>query len=465
MINMELIRMELEGLYGSEVTRDMTQIIKLYEIYEGKGQDWATPTLDYKPTKKITNFIKKLIKEESRFLFGKSPEIVTISDNKEQAENIRQYIAKVLKNSLFQDKLIKGARDCFIGKRVALKLSGGKDKPIKVSFRPALEFVFEPKDDDVDELNKIIFFYSINNKEHKEEQRFWKQKYYMQDNLCYVDEGVYDGNGRVVELIHEHTNTGLSFIPAYVIINDGLTGDLKGESDVEELTENQMIYNKLSSDDVDSLKFNMFPQTVATDAEEDSLKDMVIAPGALIDLQTNKVSEHQAQISKLESTFGYGQKLEDTLKRIKSELYETLNIPNLNMDDLKGVMTSGKSMKALYWQLITRCEEKYMSWQPALEWLCYAILEMSNTYGIEKIDIPEDLRIEVHNVYPLLEDEQEEKMLDMQEVTTKVRSIKSYLKKWGHLEDKQAQDEIYQIKTESDLLNGDHIFDGAIENE
>ena len=46
MINMELIRTELEGLYGSEVTRDMTQIIKLYEIYEGKGQGWITPTLD-----------------------------------------------------------------------------------------------------------------------------------------------------------------------------------------------------------------------------------------------------------------------------------------------------------------------------------------------------------------------------------------------------------------------------------
>ncbi|MDO4794215.1 MAG: phage portal protein, partial [Filifactor alocis] len=92
MVNMDLIKKEIEGIYGAEVTRDMTQIIRLYDIYEGKGQEWETPVLDYEPTKKITNFIKKLIKEEARFLFGKSPEINLISDNKEAAEEIRAYL-------------------------------------------------------------------------------------------------------------------------------------------------------------------------------------------------------------------------------------------------------------------------------------------------------------------------------------------------------------------------------------
>lgn len=465
MIDMELIKSELEGIYGAEVTRDLTEIVKLYDIYEGKGQEWETPTLDYEPTKKITNFIKKLIKEESRFLFGKSPEIKVLSDNKDGAEEIKTYLDEVLKNSLFQEKLVKGARDCFIGKRVALKISGGTDKNIKVSFRPSLEFVFEPKDDDVDELDKIVFFYAINDKQDKREQRFWKQKYYMKGDKCFVDEAIYNGNGEVIEVILDNADTQLNFIPAYVIINDGLTGDLKGESDVEELFKNQMIYNKLSSDDVDSLRFNMFPQTVATDAEEDSLKNMVIAPGALVDLQSKLGAERQAQMSKMEASFNYGDKLENTLKRIKSELYETLNVPNINMEELKGVMTSGKSMKALYWQLITRCEEKFMAWEPALRWMCYAILEMSRAYHLK--DLPEipDMRIQIDNVYPLLEDEQDEKTLDMQEVNTKVRSIKSYLKKWENLEDEQADDEIKQIKFEKDTLEGDHVFDGAIENE
>ncbi|MDO4721418.1 MAG: phage portal protein [Peptostreptococcaceae bacterium] len=465
MVNMDLIKKEIEGIYGAEVTRDMTQIIRLYDIYEGKGQEWETPVLDYEPTKKITNFIKKLIKEEARFLFGKSPEIRVLSDNKEAAEEIQAYLEEVLKKSLFRDKLLKGARDCFIGKRVALKLSGGEGTPIKVSFRPALEFVFEPKDDDVDELDKILFFYAINQKDDKREQRFWKQKYYMENERCFVDEGIYNGNGELIESILDHHDTGLNFIPAYVILNDGLTGDLKGESDVEELQRNQMIFNKLSSDDVDALRFNLFPQTVATDAEEESLKDMIIAPGALIELHSDPSSEKQAQMGKLESSFGYGEKLENTLDRIKSELFEALNIPMLTLEDLKGVMTSGKSMKALYWQLITRCEEKYMAWQPALEWMCLAILEMTKAYHLQELPALTDLRIEVQNVYPLLEDEQEEKTLDMQEVTTKVRSIKSYLKKWENLEGSQADDEINQIKAEKDLLESDHIFGEAMRDE
>lgn len=170
-------------------------------------------------------------------------------------------------------------------------------------------------------------------------------------------------------------------------------------------------------------------------------------------------------MSKLESSFGYGEKLENTLDRIKSELFETLNIPMLTLEDLKGVMTSGKSMKALYWQLITRCEEKYMAWQPALEWMCLAILEMTKAYRLQELPEVADLRVQVQNVYPLLEDEQEEKMLDMQEVTTKVRSIKSYLRKWEGFEGTQADDEIKQIQIEKEMLEKDNFNDFSKEEE
>ena len=67
-------------------------------------------------------------------------------------------------------------------------------------------------------------------------------------------------------------DTGLDFIPCYVIINEGLTGDLMGESDVAELIDLQNAYNHLISDDADALRFNMFPQTVATDAKAESLE-------------------------------------------------------------------------------------------------------------------------------------------------------------------------------------------------
>ena len=54
-----IITTELGGLYGNEVIKEMNEIIKLYDIYDGKGQDLIVEEEDYIPTKKKTNYIKK----------------------------------------------------------------------------------------------------------------------------------------------------------------------------------------------------------------------------------------------------------------------------------------------------------------------------------------------------------------------------------------------------------------------
>ena len=271
---MQMLLAELNGLYGSAVLADIGKTIRLYEFYDGKGQDWQTPhDLDYKPTKKRVNLVKKLIKREAGFMFGRTPEITFISE-----ENIPDALSAaqaalegVLKASGFKNKLIQAARDCFIGKRIAVKVSGGKDKSVRISFRPSFEFVYTTAEDDCDTLSKIIFFYQTNNEQLRENQRIWKQKYWMQDGRCFLNEGIYNGFGQLLEG-GQDADTGLDFIPCYVVINDGLTGDMMGESDVAELIDLQNAYNRLNSDDADALKFNMFPQTVATDAKAESLE-------------------------------------------------------------------------------------------------------------------------------------------------------------------------------------------------
>ena len=186
--------MELGGLYGSEVIKEMNEIIKLYEVYDGPGQNWIIDEQDYIPTKKKTNYIKKLIKEEARFLFGKAPTFtVQVEEDslQGQAEEINKYIKNLLKRNLFEDKLIKGARDCFIGKRIAIKLHADTiTKTIRIMFVPSLEFVYEPFEDRVDELKKIIFFHQLNASKLKQEQRIWKQKYEMVEGKCILNEGI-----------------------------------------------------------------------------------------------------------------------------------------------------------------------------------------------------------------------------------------------------------------------------------
>lgn len=466
-----IIMTELGGLYGNEVIKEMNEIIKLYDIYEGPGQDWIVDEKDYTPTKKKTNYIKKLIKEEARFLFGKTPIFtVQVEDDKhqEQVEEINKYINKLLKDNLFEDKLVKGARDCFIGKRIAIKLHADTiTKTIRVMFVPSLEFVYEPFEDRVDELKKIIFFHQMNQEQDKSKQIIWKQKYEMVDGKCILNEGFYNGNGDLLETLAVNVDLKLSGIPAYVILNDGLSGDLQGESDVEEILENGIEYNKLTSEDLDALKKGMNRIIYGTDVDPEASKHFKLKPGAYWDVSTDIASDgKQAQIGTIDTDFNYDTRMENTLNRIKADMHEVLNIPMINNSDLQGMMTSGKSMKALYWQLITRCEEKMMSWRPALEWMIKAILEMNEVYAINTLPKLENFDVVVENQYPLQENEDEEMVLDLQKVNAQTMSRKTFIKKWTNVADDIAEEELKQIQLEKQILEDSYSqFETNFEDE
>lgn len=460
----EFVTAELTGLYGSAVLQEMNDILRLYDIYEGRENFIdKTEEKDYTQTEKKTNLIKKLIKEESRFLFGKTPELYVQSKNdtdtdKDKAEQINLYLDKILKDNLFSEKLVKGARDCFIGKRAAIKLYANRDtKEIRIMFLPSLEFIYESDEENPNELKKIIFFYQTNKEVEKDKQRIWKQKYEMIDGRCILNEGIYNGNGILIEPINVDVDLQLSGIPCYVVINDGLSGDPFGESDVKELLDNQIQYNRLSSEDVDTLRKGMDRIIYGVDIDPEASEKFKLKPGAFWDVPTDPTAEgKQATLGTIPTDFNYGDKIENSLKRIKSDMYEMLNIPMLSNDELKGMMTSGKTMKALYWQLITRCEEKMMAWRPALEWLIRAILEITEVYQIEKL--PQlDYTVTVENNYPLQEDEDEEKTLDLQQVNAQAMSRKTFIKKWQGVTDDVADAEIKQIALEREMLEESYV--------
>lgn len=460
----EFVTAELAGLYGSAVLQEMNDILRLYDIYEGRENFIdKSEEKDYTQTEKRTNLIKKLIKEESRFLFGKTPELYIQPKNdtdadKDKAGEINLYLNKILKDNLFSEKLVKGARDCFIGKRAAIKLYANQDtKEIRIMFLPSLEFIYESDEENPNELKKIIFFYQTNKEVEKDKQRIWKQKYEMIDGRCILNEGIYNGNGILIEPINVDVDLQLSGIPCYVVINDGLSGDPFGESDVKELLDNQIQYNRLSSEDVDTLRKGMDRIIYGIDIDPEASEKFKLKPGAFWDVPTDPTAEgKQATLDTIPTDFGYGDKIENSLKRIKSDMYEMLNIPMLSNDELKGMMTSGKTMKALYWQLITRCEEKMMAWRPALEWLIRAILEITEVYQIEKL--PQlDYTVTVENNYPLQEDEDEEKTLDLQQVNAQAMSRKTFIKKWQGVTDDVADAEIKQIALEREMLEESYV--------
>lgn len=463
--SMEWVKTELAGLLGQQVTRDLSDIVRLYSLYDGDGQVWYPNSegLDYKPTVKTTNFIKKLVKEEARFMMSQEPEIKLVAkDGKanEAVAEVENWLSDLLKNQRWQDKLIKGARDCFIGKRIALKLTGGQGQPLGLQFRPSLEFVFDTDAEDVDRLSKVVFFYHQNESDDRAKQRIWRQRYEMAGGRCLLTEGVYDGYGNVIEQPHESEDTGLDFMPVFVIINDGLTGDMTGESDVQELWDDQDTYNRFKSDDIDALKFNMFPMRIFRDADQKTMDNLKIAPGATVDAQTDPASAMQVDAKILEAQFGYNERIENALNRIKADMYDLVSVPNVTPDQLKGFITSGKGMKALYWALMTRCEEKWNAWDAALRWMVDALIKMARTYNLATL--PEvEYTVNIDHRYPIPDDEETERMNDMSEVGQQVRSRKAYLEKWSPDADSDA--ELRQIVAEQGML-GDG-FEGSVHEE
>ena len=103
------------------------------------------------------------IKREAGFMFGRTPELTftSASGDTGAVDEAQSVLDGALRRSGFKNKLIQAGRDCFIGKRIAIKVSGGQDSDIRVSFRPSFEFVYSTMDDDCDTLSKIIFFYIL----------------------------------------------------------------------------------------------------------------------------------------------------------------------------------------------------------------------------------------------------------------------------------------------------------------
>ena len=120
-------------------------------------------------------------------------------------------------------------------------------------------------------------------------------------------------------------------------------------------------------------------------------------------------------------------------------------------------------MKALYWGLISACEEDWTEWGPALEQMADYIFRMVDTYnlyGARQI-AKYETTLAIERYYPIQEDEDDQKRVAMEEVAAQVRSRKSYIKKWSEVED--VNSELEQIQAEQQMLKDD--FTRALESE
>ena len=469
-----LISTELEGLYGSQLLAEMQEIIGYYRVYE-KGADFKTEGSkgDYIPSDLRFKQASTLVNKEARFLFSRSPDLwvdVPVERNDEAAKKantiLQNLVDRVMEKNHFRSKLLKAAKDCFIGKRVAYFVNFNEEnQTIKVDFIPSLEFVYETDEDDTDTITKIVAFYTVVDNQVKTDQRIYKKKYWMENGYCHIEEAIYDGHGTLVEEVTPARATKFTYIPAGVIVNDGLTGDLLGESEIASLGDFEGWFSRLSNADMDAERQGMNPVRWARDMNPESTKDLSIAAGSFWDLQTDQNSADgvTGEVGVLETSMNYTSAITSTLNRIKSSMFDTIDMPDVSPEALKGVVSSGKTLKAIYWGLIVRCDEKMLAWRPAIENIMRIIIEGSKLYPGSALryvqdpipDVEFDVRVE--NQYPLPEDETEEKTIDLAEVAGQTMSRKAYMKKWRNLNDEEADAELKQIALERELLEDSFV--------
>ena len=492
----------LLGLYSNDrrFIEELREVKQYYEFYEGRvwtpeddfnddrGQLWKVKDRDYKPTREVRNITKKLMKKQKRFMTAVQPDIVLSSvddTDKDRIEDKRILLDRILDNGKFWNKFSKAFLDCTIGKRVLLVLSVDEEDeecPIKFRFYTMPEFTYEYDPNDSDKLLKVQIAYQDKDTVGKiqQEQRWHKWIYEMrEDGYCWCTYEIVDGTNTIafVEVpvspqineevdssstqveLHEEWNTNLTQLPCKVIFNDGLTGDIRGASDVKDLMDMATDYNKTVSDYRDALRFKMFEQPVFIDADSSSLAGIKIAPNSIIDLKSDPTlgdgssSTSVAKAQMLSSTFNFQPAADAYLERLKKDMYECMDQP---LPESLVNVASGKALRMLNDDLISRCEEKWQEWDEAILWLLDLIETVVVEGGYYK-DLPniECMSLETtcvlnHN-YPIPDDEAETKEIAIKEVEAQVRSHQSYIREFGT--QNEADKEFEEILEEVDMIN------------
>lgn len=460
---------------------ELAEICRFYKIYKDGAKFTVEGTNgDYVPARLRYKMVASLINKEARFLFAEPPAITVnpkgdigkvTGEAKDQLTTINDLVKTILDANKFEEGIIKAAKDCFIGKRVAGLVNFNEDDGVTLTFLPSTQFIYDTKMGNPNVLTKFVCFIVVEDNTTLSDKRIFKKKYVLEDNgVVYLEEVLYNGSGTEIEVITEYQETLMPMIPATIFINDGLTGEETGESEVKLLKDYESWYSKLSNADKDAERKSMNPIRYAIDMEPNSTKALTSSAGSFWDLASDQnLEKSSSQVGLLESGMNYSAALKTSLDRIKTAGYEQVDMPNITLESMQGAITSGKSLKAIYWPLIVRCKEKMKMWGPQLRNLVHIIIQGAlvypdtvSRYTNDNV-VPVAYEIKVVQNTPLPEDELEEKNMDISEVESKVMSKKAYMKKWRGLTDDEVQEELEQIALERQMIE-DSSFSCIVED-
>lgn len=420
---------------------------------------------DYVPSLLKYKNASVLINKEARFMFSQTPDINIIGaeGDSEQIEAYKKIVAKMIKDSNFSKHLLQAAKDYAIGGRVACLVDMSRKKGLRLHFYNALQFYYE-RDYDGEELSLFVSMENITERLRTKQTLYLVNRYQLIDEVVYMSSIIYTAGGVMDREVTPWHSTDLKGIPAVVITNNGVLENKEGTSEIEELTELEAAFSKLANAEIDADEKGMYPVTYVVDMNTRTTKNLPTGPGAFWEFKSDQEMENpKSLVGQIAPSMTHTEPVKATLERIKGTMYNLLDVPDISQSGLLSGITSFKALKALYFPLTVRCNEKMRDWKPALEYIFRKAIELAILNGTvtKTLYIVPSLKqveyeIEVVENYALLEDEEEEKALDMQEIATSTRSVYSYLKKWRVEDlktDEQIEQEIMRIATEKNMFD------------
>lgn len=517
---------------NAKFKKELEEVQKYYELFDGfdvtdmnsdYGQTWKIDAdkLDYVPTREIRNHVRQLIKKQSRFMMSQEPELIfnPVAEGREkQAEQKRILFDSILRRSKFWSKAANALTDATVGKRVLMTVLGNEGEPVDIRFYPMPQFSYTLDPKDISRLLAVDIVYQDERTRgmDKETQLWHHYRYEMkagakesgitsaledveeecwltyaltdgESNQIYITEDgettIKESSAKLVDIednlgnkiqvplaVIESAPTGLSQIPARVVLNESLTNDVYGNSDVKDLITIADNMNRTISDLRDALRFRMFEQPVIIDGSTKSLQGMKIAPNAVVDLKTDTSASigagggsKQASVTSISSNFNFLPAVQYYLDEAKRSMYELMDQP---LPEKVQSAPSGIAMQFLFYDLMSRCDSKWVEWDSAIEWLVSMIEEILEKVSVAIEPLPEDLKsswqeittLTINHNYPLPADEQAKRQTAMQEVQTSVRSHQSYIEEFSRNEN--AEDEWSRILEEAAQL--EELSSGAM---
>lgn len=508
----ELLFSPFRQALGEETVKRISTQLTNYEYYNGKqhedengalvkASELPRPAgLDYDPTRYATNYFKAIVDRKARWQMGGNhgisvprAQIDDVEDvladgyepseaqrkENERAESYERLLYELWDENRMRARLVQAARDRLIADRVVCKIMfnprTGRLHWVWVSDD---QFIPIYSDDDFHDLIGAVFVkYRKYEKDGEEIDALQIQRFKMEDDgYCSFEDAIYDESSLdLLETVTQKGTLGLDFIPVQEFPVNELITETLGHSEISSLREQNDVLNQMNEDAIDSLKFEMFEITAITNAAPGAADDVQIAPGALVEIQSQGDTK-SADIKKVGGNFGWKDAFKDQYMRVKAAMHEISGLPQVVPQELNFGGLNGEALQILFHDIITDTEEHWLSWgynltdlhEKSIRYLQARTSETNFAYDKAVVNgIGEDYTNEMRFVLPLPDNRKElVELLDL-ESAAGFESTKGAIERLG-VENVQAklqeiESERSRRRSDSDPYNEETIVDETIE--